>query len=436
MVLRLATSVLALSACTTDVLDDDRLPFPAPTATEVAGTNGTDDPDDTDTGPHFEEQGFTPVTADMCDEPTYTVLPWKTLTTPHFTLQFPGSSAPNTDRTEIAARLEAAYADIRMQLGITAAPQLIVNLSPSRVAAQANNKGMGRVWPNLQRYDVVYTGAADSYERVRYGQLLTRALDFYTDSMNRYRVPVLATGVAELLDQSARNLHDEYAKLLVAGVESRVRIAELDSGDVDGDNTGRSGSLVQFLVDRYGMEMFRDIYRATAVVWNGACYSHGQYGCLDTAAHVTAMLDGTLAQVTGESWADIQPLWQAQVEDALARVTAGMDAATISEVANLLAVMDSATANNDAALYRTTVEGFYCDWGGDAAREELSMRAVTAYGATQTTLLALYDTGIKNFATATALVMRVADDGLPMFQSMYVEHLPVGWRVTYSPDWY
>lgn len=439
MMRRLAILSLALSGCTTELVSDsgepslDPLP---PSVNELAAGTDPASPEEIDPGLQVEEQPFTPLAADMCDDPAYSDVTWKTQTSPHFVLTFPGYSAPDTDRAEIVARLEAAYSDIRTQLGITAEPQLYVNLSPNRIAAQANNKGMGRVWPSLARYDAVYTGATDSYERVRYGKLMTAVLDYYTDSMNRYRMPVLATGVAELMDQSARNLHDEYAKLLLAGVESRVRIAELDAGDVFGENTGRAGSLVQFLVDRYGMQTFVDIYRATNVVWNGSCYEHSPDGCLDTPEKLTALLDSTISARTGESWATLQPLWRAQVDDALARVSVDPGSDARAEVENLLKVMDSAITNDNAALYRTTIEGFYCDWGGDTERDEISARAVAAYGSMSTQLLALYDTGIKNFATASAFVMRVADGIAPRFETIYLEHVPAGWRVSYSEDWY
>ncbi len=456
MMRRLAALSLALASCTTEPVSDETDPGndlrgapvaqstegapgasnePGDQAGEEPGDESSEEPDQ-DPGPQFEEQSLSPLVTDLCDEPTYSGVTWSTFTSAHFTLTFPAGSAPDVEHQQIADRLEQAYTDIRTNLGITAAPLITVNLSPSRVAAQANGKSMGRVWPNLRRYDVVYTGAADSYERVRYGKLLTAVLDYYTDSNNRYRLPVLATGVGELLDQSGRNLHDEYAKLMLSGDESRVRIAELESSDVYGENTGRAGSLVQFLVDRYGMPTFTDIYRATSVVWNGTCYVHGTGPCLDTPASMTALLDATLVAITGDSWSDVQPLWRAQLDDALARVSAGMSIETNVEVRNLFAVMDRAIATDDVAMYRSTLEGFYCEWGGDTERAAISDRAVHAYGTTTTHLLGLFDTGTKNFATASAFVMRVADAGLPMFQTIYLEHVPAGWRISYSPDWY
>jgi hypothetical protein len=428
--LRITAITLALSACTTEPLPIEGDPSndlaAAPELVAIGASASV----------VVQQPPVEALVTDMCDEPTYDTAPWTDHVSSHFWLTFPAGSAPDQDRAAITSRLEAAYTDIRTQLGISEEPTLYVNLSPSRNAANANGMGMGQGWPAYQRYDVVYTGAPESYERTHYGQLLTASLDYYMDSAHRYRASVLATGVAELLDQSGRNLHDAYAKLLVAGTESRVRIAELDETDVWGNNIGRSGSLVQFLVDRYGMATFVDMYRQTSVAWSAGCYRNPEYGCVETAAQVTSMLDGVLQQTVGESWSELRPLWQAQVEDALARIAGGMDTDTIAEIKNVLAVMDKAITIDSAFLYRTTLEGFYCDWGGDAKRDEIAARAVAAYGTMRTQLLAVYDTGIKNFPTADAYVMRFADSGIPMFAKINLEHLPDGWRVTYSPDWY
>ena len=425
--LRITAITLALSACTIDAA------LPEDDASDVSGQPDLVVSGETPEAPGVQQPEA--IVTDMCDDATYTGAAWKSQSSSHFNLSFPAGSPADLEQAAIVTRLEAAYADIRTQLGITAEPQLTVNLSPSRIAAQANGKAMGRVWPSVPRYDAIYTGAADSYENTQYGQLLTAALDYYIDSSSRYRLPVLSTGVSQVMDQSRHNYHDAYAKQLLAGVESRVYIAELESSDVWGNNVGRAGSLVKFLIENYGMEQFMDIYRASAVTWNGTC-NNSTYGCIDTADKATAMLDGVLMSTVGEHWSDIQPLWQAEVEYALERVAAGMDGDTLAEVENLLATMDKAITLDSAFLYRTTMEGFYCDWGGEPQRQEISARVVQAFGSSHTQLLALYDTGTKNFATANALVMRTSDDGVPMFSTINLEHMPVGWRVSYSPDWY
>lgn len=376
------------------------------------------------------------IATDYCDDDAFAGATWQSYGSQHFTLRYLPNTPAEVDRQVIAARLEMAYADIRAQLGITAEPLLTINLSPNRTAATAHGRGFGRGWPDLGRYDVIYTGVNDSYEVARYGQLLTLMLDYHVDATSRTRVPLLVTGVAEYLDQSGRDLHGAYALQLDAGIESRVRIAELDARDTNGRNPGRAGSLVQFLVDRFGMTKFVEIYRASAVTWNGSCYWNATYGCVSTPEQLTAMLDGLLTAKTGEGWSAVQPMWQAEVEAALASDRLVMGPTATSQIENVLRVMDQAVATDDAAMYRSTLEGFYCDYGGEALREQISDRAVTAYGSTSSKLLALFDTGIKNFSTAQALVQRTDEHGATTFGTVTFERVQLGWRVSYGPDWY
>ena len=422
----LALVLLSLTAC----VDFEHGQLPEPDRIDVDDRPGTQLPE-----PVTPEPEAVTIATDLCDEPTYAGVTWQSHTSPNFTLNYLPGTAAEHDRLVIAARLELAYADIRSQLGITAQPPLTLNLSPNRAAATAHNRGLGRGWPDIGRYDVVYTGAYDSYEVVRYGQLLTLMLNYHLDASSRTRLSLLTTGVAEYLDQSHRNLHDAYAEQLVAGVESRVRVAEFDTKDVNGRNPGRAGSLVQFLVDRYGMTKFVEMYRATSVAWNGSCYYNATHGCISTSDQLTNMIDGVLFAATGEHWTDVQPEWQTEIETALEGEPSRMGPNTTAEIENVVRVMDKAIDMKDAAMYRSTLEGFYCDWGGEDLREDIAARAVNAYGKTKSRVLAIYDTGIKNFSTAQVLVERKDETGTLQFQTLFFERT-AGWRVTYGPDWY
>jgi hypothetical protein len=172
------------------------------------------------------------------------------------------------------------------------------------------------------------------------------------------------------------------------------------------------------------------------VTWSGGCYWNATYGCISTPEQLTAMLDAVITAETGEGWSSVQPMWQAEVEAALDSNLLGMGPTATSQIVNVLRVMDRAVATNDAALYRSTLEGFYCDYGGEALREQISQRAVNAYGTTSSTVLAIFNTGIKNFSTAQALVQRTDDHGITTFGTVMFEHVPLGWRVSYGPDWY
>jgi hypothetical protein len=148
------------------------------------------------------------------------------------------------------------------------------------------------------------------------------------------------------------------------------------------------------------------------------------------------MMDGVLVATTGEGWMIAQPLWQAEIERALASDLLAMGPSITSQIDNVVRVMDKAINTHDAQMYRSTLEGFYCDYGGEALRAEISERTVDAFGSTQSKVLAIYDTGIRNFSTANVLVQRTDDHGSVTYGTLMMEHVPVGWRVAYGPDWY
>ncbi len=373
---------------------------------------------------------------DTCNQKDYAGETWSTARSDHLVANYLPGTAAERDITDILARRETAYASIRSTLGVTAEPTFSVHLSPSRLAAAAHGLAYGRAWPGENRYQVIYTGAPGSYEMVRHGHELTHLIEYYIDPASARRLPILSEGLAEYLDQSNRDMHDAYAQQLLAGVETRVRVASFESSDVNGRNYGRAGSLVQFLIDRYGMAVFLDIFKRTSVTWSKGCWTSAVYGCIGTADALTAMLDGVLLAVTGEHWVDVQPEWEVEVQASLSSVRTHFPLADRKAVASLLATMDAAIANDDPALYRRTMESFYCEWGGESMREDIGARTVAAYGVTTTNLMRMYDTGVKNFTSARAIARRVDERGLVTVLNLSLERFPEGWKVTYGADWW
>lgn len=379
----------------------------------------------------------TPVATDACDEPSHSGDAWLSSSSAHFTAYYLPGTAAESDIAGILAAREAAYTDIQTKLGIATSPTVTLYLSPNRVAAAAKGKAYGNAYPGSDRYEVVYTGAPDSFEVTRVGTLLARVLDYHLDPVNTKRIPLLTTGVAEYLDQSGRDLHDAYALQLHAGLETRVRVASFDSGDVNGKAAGRAGSLVKFLIDRYTMSTFLDIYKATAVTSISGCsLKSATYGCINSAAALTAMLDGVLTAETGDSWATVAALWKAEVESHLATVNTNLPAADRAAIKNLINVMDQGIVTGDPAIYRSTMEGFYCEWGGEAMRNEIAARTIDTFSSTTQNLLRLYATGTANFPTARVIVRRIDQNGTLSVHNLSFEKFPAGWRVTYGPDWW
>jgi len=370
---------------------------------------------------------------DPCDESDFADATWQTHQSEHFTFHYFSGTAAAADIEAIANKRETAYNTIREKLGIYTAPAIEVYLSPNRVAATEHGRAMGRAYPSAGRYEVVYTGAADSFEMTHYGHELTHVLAHELDPQHPVRLGILSEGLAELLDHSGRDLHAAYADKLRAGKESRAYVASFDSNDAWGSNYGRAGSLVAFLRDRFGWNDFVRIYKRAYVEWSNGCYRDPTYGCVTTGDQVATVLDGILQEVVGQSWTQVQRDWEARVREALAQPStiATTDYRHIQAVVNQ---MDAAINERDAAKYRTTMGGFYCEWGGEDMRQQIAARAVNM-GDVQTALVDVRRSGTKNFSTAIATVLRRFASGETQAQTLYFEHLPSGWKVVWGPDW-
>lgn len=375
--------------------------------------------------------------ADMCDDPTYAGVEWSVTRSSHFILHYFAGTAAERDQDAILTRLELAYGTVRAALGVEALPLISVYLSPNRQAAAAHGRAYGRAFYGQDRYEVIYTGAEDSYELQRYGHELTHIFEYYFDTSAR-RHPLLSEGIAELHDQSGRDLHEAYALQLLAGREARVRVATFDARDVTAGNYGRAGSLVQFLNERYGKEKFLEIFRASTVSWDWSnnCWARPGLGCISTPEKLATMLDEVLVATVGDRWSTVQVAWEGQVQEALAAVDNRLPAADEAEIKNLVQVMDLAMNTGDSTMYRRTMDGFYCEAGTEVARAAIATRAVSAFTTLSSRVESIDATGIKNFRTANVTVRRTDERGRSSFQTLYVEHFPAGWRGTYGPDWY
>ncbi len=371
---------------------------------------------------------------DDCNDPDYAGVDWLSTSSSHFTAYYLPGTAAETDIADILARREAAYSSIRTALGLTSEPTIEIYLSPNHRAAAAHGRAINVHSPGQGFYDVIYTGEPDSYERVSPGFHLAPMLDYHLDQSRR--LLILSMGLSEVLDQANRNLHHEYARELVAGMESRVHVSAFERSDINGTNPGRAGSLARFLIDRYGMATFVDLLLASPTSKTPTCGQfHATYGCIDSVAALTTVLDGVLTSVTGEGWATVQPEWDAVVQ-------AARDAANISvpkvdreAIINLVNVMDQGIVTDDPAIYRSTMDGFYCVARNDVQRLDVATRTVHAFSDTSGGSLRVFPIRRRNYPAARVMLRRREDRAVGINVSLTVEKFPSGWRAVGGPDW-
>ncbi len=295
--------------------------------------------------------------------------------------------------------------------------------------------GLGRALPGRDRYDVIYTGAPRAFEAVQYGHELTHVLTYYLVPEGAQMLAFLSEGVAEYLDQSGRDYHESYAEQLTAGEETRAHVASFDSYDVRGDNYGRASSFVKAFVEVAGLDALPALIGATAVRRDHGCYLHADYGCIDSPDALEELFAGVIPEVSDSTWEEVQAYWRTTVEDILAYRTVEVEGRDRTEIQWLLRRADQAIEDSDAAAYRATMEGFYCDWAGEDGRVAIAERMVDTLDQADTSVVAVYPTLRSNFPTAKAVVVRSDADGGRSTFAVWLEQFPVGWRITWMEEW-
>lgn len=376
-----------------------------------------------------------PLALDSCDEPTYINVDWQLYTSTHFELEYPPGTAAADDAADIAAAREAAYANIRARLAIDAEPTIRVVLSPSRAAAQANHLAMGMAFEDAQRIEVVYTGDPQGFESVRYGHEVTHVLAATLLPPGYHGLPILDEGLAELNDQSHRDLHATYARKRRAGGDSGDPTA-FAPNDLRWPDHARAGSLATYLERTLGTRALVQLFVDSAVRTENGCLVDDDLGCLRGPRDLEAALDAALARA-GTSWDAVRAGWRAQLDQAARSIPLeSPSTGDLAAMRALLAAADEAVDTADADGYRRTMEGFYCDWGGESKRDQIAQRMVDRGDSVTSELVALYDNDLRNFPERVGWVHRTDGSGVDELVPVLFERLPqFGWRVTWDPDW-
>src|SRR5690606_9957131 len=150
---------------------------------------------------------------------------WVTTPSSHFQINTLEGSVANNFSAAIVEHYEGAYAAVRQAIALEEEPMISVFLSPDRTTAHAQGKAWGRSFFD-DRIEAIWTGSDKDFHRLHPGMLIAVTLLRHTIPAGRFGLPVLATGLAEYLDQSERGLHLAYTYLLISGSGSRALVAE------------------------------------------------------------------------------------------------------------------------------------------------------------------------------------------------------------------
>jgi hypothetical protein len=335
----------------------------------------------------------------------------------------PGTDA-DRDRKEIAGRRKKAIAEISARLDVTEDRIVELWLSPNRAAAAAHGLSAGQT--RRARVEVLYLGAPESYERLRYGHEMTHVVTQNLDHDRRH-LPLVDEGVAEVFDQSGRDLHRAFAQIIRADGKTVDEALVTPADESTSVKYPKAGSFMKRLFEKNpDPKPFRAFFRDVRVAFRGEIPLDPAGNPLDAAA-IDAMLDSALRKSYGLDLASFRAEWKRILEPLVASPTL-VSAEDASAIASVLDAREWAVAHHDAAAYRATMDGFYCipDW--DDAKREAVAAEVVAGSRPRARVVEIFDTGLKNFRTAAARVAVEGEGSRTILLEKFPD--PIGYRVT------
>ncbi len=367
---------------------------------------------------------------DWCDEAFFNDVTWLEKTEGNLTFRYAPGSAAETDLAEIASTRREMYLRIAQFLRVAEPGPVKIVLSPNRVAATKNGHGLGWSLLSKSTAEVVYTGAPGSFEKRSPGHELAHIIASKIDGA-LYHLPFLDEGLAELLDGSGRDLHAAYISEIRASYSS-TSVTRLTSEDLSGRSYGRAGSFVKFLVDRYGVEKFLALWKASSVTWSGSTPTTKAGLKVKTAADLEAAMSQALLTTHGVSFEGARREWEKTLAPYFV-TPAEVDGDDASEIKDVIRHADNAINSKNRWALRSTMEGFYCDWYSDQGKLDMASAAVELRGTVKTDVVSILPNNTRNFPEVIVYAIRTeVRSGVETktAEQIWMEKFPIGWRVT------
>jgi hypothetical protein len=335
-------------------------------------------------------------------------------------LEYLPGTAAERDAAAILDHEIAARARIASALGVHDERTLVVRLAPSRAAAASHHIQGGKAFPEQARIEALYLDGEDTYEHVHYGHELTHVLAWRMDPSRAQHLRIIEEGLAEVFDQSGRDLDRELANQEVAAGHAPTQaIAFRDEDAAFAVDYAKAGSFMQTLLaidpDPAKLAQF---------------YKRSRWDRDLDAKSLSQLIDSNLAAVYGIRLAALQARWAQDLERAAARGPVLVPPEDAEQLAALVAFRDRAIANHDPALLRATVEGFYCDVVSDRERERRVRAMLATAPPGRSTLVQAFATAIKNYPTAILVIDRT-QAGQTHRVHAFAERFPIGWRLVW-----
>lgn len=234
------------------------------------------------------------------------------LNTPHFCIKYAGGIRYNCQLERVEDALEKAYSSLSQFLSIDEEPSFKVYLSPGRKFCRNHDIiSTNSAIPLLGLAVFIVPGSMEEFEPLLRHEL-THLLAFYWDRCV-YHVELLEEGLAGYLGGHSDQLHMKYASKIGEDIH-RDRFHDWSLFIYDHPRStdyDKAASFVKYLIEKRGMECFRELYVKSRLEKSGDRFNVGKKPLPKT--HLYALLE----QVYRVSALKIQAEWMGELERCL-----------------------------------------------------------------------------------------------------------------------
>lgn len=383
---------------------------------------------------HQQEQLESPLTTDWCNDDTRANENFLSYSSGSFNLFYLPGTAAERDREDILDKRNSALARILETLEIQEDRIIDIYMVPNRLCAMAHGIDTGVAYPWKAEIHVLYMDQPQTYERIHYGHEVTHVAAYQIDLDHLYHFRMLEEGLAEFLDGSGRNYHQAFVQECFAYMLDLETAVLLNQDDVLSKSYAKAGSFIQnlFEIDA-DADKFKAFYRGCymSYSWNETPLGpDNQY--LD-AQKLIQFIDGQLREHYGITLDQFNNQWLTKLTPMADNGPVFLPVDDIYEIQQLFAIRDQAISENNPELYRSTMEGFYCDIWTDSERMSIANYATSGLPPVKSNLIEVFHLGIRNYPYALAHFEKNVDGNTETYNA-YLEHYPVGWRFTSVED--
>jgi len=212
---------------------------------------------------------------------------------------------------------------------------------------------------------------------------------------------------------------------------------QLDTGDVyvnSGYSYSKSASFIQTLFDiDADANKFKAFYSGCDIYWNLSNDPYSPDGELIDADKLIEIIDRQLLVHYGITFEEFNKQWLDNLTPLLNTELPYLAEDDLNEIKQLFTVRDQAMSEGNAELYRSTMEGFYCDSLSDSERISIAEHTISKAAAGKSRVIDAFYLPIANYACALVYFEKAINGKIDILRA-FLEHYPLGWRFTWVED--